>query len=100
MLPIDYPNLYHLREIPILKGAVTTPYVGLTKKSYNFSKLESIMQVTIKNLYLIFFQFENFYGFVFKLLNIVSFEQKIYMNMLYMKKCQSMNMAIKKIKWI
>ena len=36
----------------------------------------------------IFFNLKIFYRFVFKVLNIVSFDQEIYMNMLSMKKCQ------------
>ena len=43
----------------------------------------------------IFFNLKFFYGFVFKVLNLVSYDNKN-MNMLYMKKCQSLNKTINK----
>ena len=44
-----------------------------------------------------FFNLNFFYGFVFEALNILSFDQKKNMNMLYMKKCQSLNKMTKKL---
>ena len=44
-----------------------------------------------------FFNLKIFNGFVFKVLNIVSFHQNKNMNILYLKKCQSLNKTIKKI---
>ena len=44
-----------------------------------------------------FFNLEYFYGFVFKELYIASSKQNKYINILYMKKCQSLNKTIEKL---
>ena len=44
-----------------------------------------------------FFNLKFFYGFIFKLLYIVSSDQNKNMNMLHMKKCQSLNKMTKKL---
>ena len=38
-----------------------------------------------------------FYGFIFKVINIVLFDQNKIMNMVFMKKCQSLNKMTKEL---